>query len=79
MNYVCIKEFSVPYLDEHGDICESGKRMVVKEGSVWWLEEEDETNEVFLTDADVRLWREPENGDYIEITNETFKEKFEVE
>jgi len=77
MKHKCVKAFSVPYLDENGWPDESGKRMNVEEGSIWETDEEDEMSEVHIEFGDIRLWRIPCNGDWIEITFGQLENNFE--
>lgn len=70
MKYKCIKDLSIPILDENW-YEETGKYIIVKAGQIWIRD--DETNNI---GADVHL--DYEDGNWIEISNETLKECFEL-
>lgn len=69
MNCICTESFSVPKYDEHGFMDET-KCITVEQGSVWYID-----SDCSIIGADIHL----ENDDtlqWLEISNETFKNNF---
>ncbi len=71
MIYKCIKEFTVPYVDEDGDFTD--EMMKIEKGSIWELEENNEGI------SDIRLSRTPSDGGWIEITFERLNKYFKLQ
>lgn len=71
MIYRCIKEFTVPYLDECGDFTD--EMMKIEKGSIWELEENNEGI------SDIRLSSTPSDGGWIEITFERLNKYFKLQ
>jgi len=71
--YKCIKQFSLDLLDDDGFPLSEDEQLNIAEGSIWYFPEDKDYR---IIGADIRL----ENDDlqWIEITNEDFKEHFEL-
>lgn len=68
--YKCIKSFNLPIADEDGDLTEAD--MTVENNTFWFIPENEEFR---FIGGEVRL--ESGDSEWIEISNEIFKECFE--